>query len=64
MRRYSIEMTSMQWGLIAIDLSRHASSDSSSALVNLIRRIMDHVEDPVIALPYNVKDVSDGVCNV
>lgn len=57
MKRYSIEMTSLEWALIAVDLgSTMKVSSSGDKLANLIRLILEHRENSEMGLPYNVKE--------
>lgn len=58
MKRYKINLTSMQWGLIAIDLGRISNpSESSQALQQLIKLMLDHVEVPEdVDLPFNIEE--------
>lgn len=57
MRRYKINLTSMQWGLVALDLGRlDERSDSSDALIQLIKLALDHVSDDGEILPWNVEE--------
>lgn len=58
MNRYSIEMSAMQWAIIGVDLGKiRVKEESTAALQNLIRMALEHTEDPLTVLPYNVKEV-------
>jgi hypothetical protein len=58
-KRYTVNLTGMQWGMIAMDLGKlEERSESSAALVQIVKLILDHVEFPeTTPLPYNVREV-------
>jgi hypothetical protein len=60
MKRYTIELSSMEWGLIAIDLAPNMNSLSSRKLVSSIRDILDHCDGRLVIPPDWVKDATDG----
>ena len=54
MKRFKINMTAMQWGLIAVDLGQVKNpSDSTQALASLIRVVLEG--DDIRDLPFNVE---------
>ena len=58
MNRYKINLTAMQWGIIAMDLGKLPEpEDSTQALKSLIMVALDHGEDDT--LPYNVERADD-----
>ena len=59
MKRYKINMTSMQWGIIAMDLTKlDQPEESTQALKSLIMLALEHAGDPEETdLPYNVEVV-------
>ncbi len=60
MKRYSIELTAMQWGLIALDIGGSENrSESTDDLMSLIKVVLDDSMNSEFELPYNIKDVSD-----
>lgn len=59
MKRYKINMTSLQWSTVALDLSRKVDMEPAcSALVNLIRIALEYADNPEDTdLPFNVEEV-------
>ena len=58
MKRYKINLTAMQWGLIAVDLGKvDEPSESSEALIQIIKLMLDHTEFDDTPLPYNIEEI-------